>query len=72
VLAATRERGIPVALTMAGGYGRVIEETVEVHLCTLVAAYECWRDWREPDRPRAPSPSVRRAAAICNTAGAAR
>jgi acetoin utilization deacetylase AcuC-like enzyme len=72
VLAATRERGIPVALAMAGGYGRVIEETVEVHLGTLAAAYECWCDWHEPDRPPARPPSVRRAPAISSTAGAAR
>ena len=72
VLRATHERGIPVALAMAGGYGRVIDDTVQVHLGTLAAAYECWCGWRETDRPRAPSPSVRRAAAICNTAGAAR
>jgi acetoin utilization deacetylase AcuC-like enzyme len=38
VFAAARERGIPVVVTMAGGYGRVIEETVEIQLRTLALA----------------------------------
>ncbi|MEP6875355.1 MAG: histone deacetylase [Burkholderiales bacterium] len=45
VLAQTRERHIPVALSMAGGYGRVIEDTVEVHLGTIRAALASWRRW---------------------------
>lgn len=45
VLAAARERRIPVALSMAGGYGRVVEDTVEVHLGTFRAAIESWRLW---------------------------
>jgi len=43
VLAALRERGIPVALAMAGGYGRVIEDTVAVQLQTIRLALESWR-----------------------------
>jgi acetoin utilization deacetylase AcuC-like enzyme len=35
VLAACRSRGVPVALTMAGGYGRDIHATVAIHLRTL-------------------------------------
>lgn len=31
VLEACRDRGIPVALTMAGGYARKVEDTVDVH-----------------------------------------
>ncbi len=31
VLEACRDRGIPVALTMAGGYARNVEDTVDVH-----------------------------------------
>ena len=31
VLASCRERGIPVAVTMAGGYARKVEDTVEIH-----------------------------------------
>lgn len=45
VLAAARERRIPVALSMAGGYGRVIEDTVQVHLGTIRAALASWRQW---------------------------
>ncbi len=45
VFAAARERRIPVALSMAGGYGRVVEYTVQVHLGTIRAAIESWREW---------------------------
>jgi acetoin utilization deacetylase AcuC-like enzyme len=38
VLDACRERGIPVAVSMAGGYGRDINITVSVHLRTLQCA----------------------------------
>jgi acetoin utilization deacetylase AcuC-like enzyme len=38
VLEACREVGIPVAITIAGGYGRDIEDTVRVHLNTLRVA----------------------------------
>ena len=45
VLAAARGRRIPVALSMAGGYGRVIEDTVQVHLGTIRAAVASWQQW---------------------------
>jgi acetoin utilization deacetylase AcuC-like enzyme len=45
VLAAARERRIPVALSMAGGYGRVIEDTVQVQFNTLGEALRSWRQW---------------------------
>jgi acetoin utilization deacetylase AcuC-like enzyme len=45
VLAAARERRIPVALSMAGGYGRLVDDTVQVHLGTLHAAIASWRQW---------------------------
>ena len=45
VLAAARERRIPVALSMAGGYGRVVDDTVDVHLGTIHAALHSWRQW---------------------------
>jgi len=35
VFAACRARGIPVAVTMAGGYGRIIDDTVAIQLRTL-------------------------------------
>ena len=45
VLAALRERHIPVAVAMAGGYGRVIDDTVQIHLGTLGAALHSWKQW---------------------------
>jgi len=45
VLHALRTRGIPVALSMAGGYGRVIEDTVAIQLQTMRAALQSWRQW---------------------------
>jgi len=45
VLAAARARGIPVAIAMAGGYGRVIEDTVALQLNTYRAALASWRQW---------------------------
>ena len=47
VLDAARARGIPVAISMAGGYGRDIEATVDVHLATIRAALASWRQWGE-------------------------
>jgi acetoin utilization deacetylase AcuC-like enzyme len=42
----TRERGMAVAVSMAGGYGRSVETTVAVHLQTLRCAREAaeWAD----------------------------
>ena len=45
VLAALRERGIPVALSMAGGYGRDIHTTVAVQRRTLEEALASWQVW---------------------------
>jgi acetoin utilization deacetylase AcuC-like enzyme len=44
VFQACRERGVPVALSMAGGYGRDIDDTVAVHLHTLRQAQISWRE----------------------------
>lgn len=43
VLDHASERGIPVALTMAGGYGKNIQDTVAVHVQTIAIAshYAC-------------------------------
>lgn len=46
VFAALRERRIPVAVSMAGGYGRDIEVTVDVQLASLREALASWRLWR--------------------------
>jgi acetoin utilization deacetylase AcuC-like enzyme len=50
VLAAARERGIPVALSMAGGYGRKLDDTVQVHLATMRAALHSWQQWNNTPR----------------------
>jgi acetoin utilization deacetylase AcuC-like enzyme len=47
VLAAARERAIPVVLTMAGGYGRVIEDTVAIQATTIREALVSWQGWRQ-------------------------
>ncbi len=43
VLYAAQARGLPVAIAMAGGYGRNIEDTVAVHLQTIRIAAACAR-----------------------------
>jgi acetoin utilization deacetylase AcuC-like enzyme len=58
VLAAAHERGVPVALSMAGGYGRVIEDTVAIQLQTMRAALQSWRRWNNtPDERTRPTRS---------------
>jgi acetoin utilization deacetylase AcuC-like enzyme len=46
VFGALRERGIPVAVAMAGGYGRQVASTVAVHRRTLLEALDSWRRWQ--------------------------
>ena len=50
VFAALRERGIPVAVSMAGGYGRDVDDTVAVHRRTLLEALHSWRSGGAPSR----------------------
>ncbi|MDP8949288.1 MAG: hypothetical protein M3N00_03460, partial [Actinomycetota bacterium] len=38
VLESCRERGIPVAVTMAGGYAREVEDTVDIHFRSIERA----------------------------------
>ena len=45
VFAAARERRIPLALSMAGGYGHDLGTTVQVQVNTLREAIESWRQW---------------------------
>lgn len=45
VFQALRERRIPVAVSMAGGYGRDVAGTVAVHRRTLAEALHSWRRW---------------------------
>jgi acetoin utilization deacetylase AcuC-like enzyme len=46
VFAALRERRIPVAVSMAGGYGHDMNSTVAVHQRTLAEALASWQAWR--------------------------
>ena len=55
VLSALRERGIPVALSMAGGYGRDLATTVAVQRQTLAEALASWTVWK----PASPTPGQR-------------
>jgi acetoin utilization deacetylase AcuC-like enzyme len=41
-----RARRVPVAVTMAGGYGRDIATTVAVQLRTVQLAHDAWRAWQ--------------------------
>ena len=50
VFAALRERGIPVAVSMAGGYGRTIDTTVAVHRRTLEEGLASWCAWGQRRR----------------------
>ncbi|HEV1993778.1 MAG TPA: histone deacetylase, partial [Candidatus Acidoferrum sp.] len=36
----TRRRGIPVAATLAGGYARQVDDTIRIHVNTILAARE--------------------------------
>ncbi len=47
VLAALGVARIPVALAMAGGYGRDLDLTVAIQAATIEAAIAAWRDWSE-------------------------
>jgi acetoin utilization deacetylase AcuC-like enzyme len=47
VLEALFERRIPVALSMAGGYGEDLSITVDVQMRTLEAAAHAWRRWND-------------------------
>jgi acetoin utilization deacetylase AcuC-like enzyme len=50
VLEACRGRGIPVAITMAGGYARRVEDTVDVHFQSIRRAAETLDLERGPER----------------------
>ena len=45
VFSAAWQRRVPVAVSMAGGYGRVIEDTVALQVNTLRLAFEHWQRW---------------------------
>jgi len=41
--AGARRLSVPIAVVMAGGYGRDIDVTVDAHFNTVLAAYRHWR-----------------------------
>jgi acetoin utilization deacetylase AcuC-like enzyme len=45
VLLWLQQRRIPVALSMAGGYGRDLPVTVQIQARTLELACEAWQQW---------------------------
>lgn len=45
VFDAVLARGIPLALSMAGGYGRDLADTVQVQVNTLALAQQSWQQW---------------------------
>ncbi|MFQ5538183.1 MAG: histone deacetylase [Gemmatimonadota bacterium] len=52
VFAAARERGIPVAVTLAGGYARRLRDTVSIHVATVEEAMKLYIDAPSPPAPR--------------------
>jgi acetoin utilization deacetylase AcuC-like enzyme len=60
VFACLRGQGIPVAVSMAGGYGRDTAVTVGIHRRTLAEAYASWQGWqsRRPAPAGAPAESA--------------
>ena len=40
------QKRIPLAMAMAGGYGRDIADTVQVQIHTFALAYEAWQHWQ--------------------------
>ena len=53
VLETCRDRGIPVAVTMAGGYARRVEDTVDVHLQSVKRAADLLESGVAADEGRA-------------------
>jgi acetoin utilization deacetylase AcuC-like enzyme len=44
-----RHNGVPVAIALAGGYARRVEDTVEIHAATMLAASDAARKGRKPE-----------------------
>jgi acetoin utilization deacetylase AcuC-like enzyme len=44
VFEVAKARGIPVMVTYAGGYARDVQDTVTIHVNTILAAKEVWRN----------------------------
>ena len=54
VLETCRERGIPVAITMAGGYARNVVDTVDVHFASITRAAQLLERNASVDNPGRP------------------
>ncbi len=52
VLEGCKDRGIPVAVTMAGGYARKVEDTVDVHFQSIRRAADLLQGVADTDDPR--------------------
>ena len=52
VLETCRDRGIPVAITMAGGYAREVDDTVDVHFQSIKRAADLLERDHPTDNPR--------------------
>lgn len=46
VFAWAKDRRIPLAMAMAGGYGRDITDTVQVQINSFALAHAAWQDWQ--------------------------
>ena len=46
VLAWAKARRIPLAMAMAGGYGRDLADTVQVQINSFALAHATWQDWQ--------------------------
>lgn len=44
VLEAARARGIPIAITFAGGYARDVQDTVQIHVNTILTARDTFKE----------------------------
>lgn len=51
VLEALRDRQVPTAVTMGGGYARVLADVVDIHFTTVAIAAELAGSWRAPRNP---------------------
>jgi acetoin utilization deacetylase AcuC-like enzyme len=46
VFEVAKSRGIPIMVTYAGGYAHNVQDTVSIHVNTILAAQEVWRNQR--------------------------
>jgi acetoin utilization deacetylase AcuC-like enzyme len=58
VLQACRRAGLPVAVAMAGGYANEVEDIVDIHEATVLAALAAFRAWRGPSSGTGPDERV--------------